>query len=127
MADLHAETGGLKAVVLSPEAIYNEFSSGTPGVTAFRKVLKMWYDRASENDGRYARYCLIFSRLHTTINVCRPLCATAAIRVCRYGNPTDSEKHPLTPTGDYIGMLGDNKTNLSMNLQKSMWLWAECP
>ena len=42
VADLHAETDGLKAVVLSPEAIYNEFSSGTPDVTAFRKVLKMW-------------------------------------------------------------------------------------
>lgn len=118
VADLHAETDGLKAVVLSPEAIYNEFSSGTPDVTAFRKVLKMWYDRASENDGRYARYCLIFSR--PTYDNKR---VSAIVRNCGYPRlpvwQSDGFGETSSyPTDDYIGMLDDNKTNLSMGSAK---------
>lgn len=63
VAQLHAETDGMTAYVLTPEEIYNEFSSGTPDVTAFRKVMKMWYDRSASQDGSGKfGYCLLMGR-----------------------------------------------------------------
>lgn len=47
----------LKVLVLDTDKIYNEFSSGSPDVNAFRKVLKMFYDRA---DGSRLKYALLF-------------------------------------------------------------------
>lgn len=47
--------------VLTPDEIYNEFSSGAPDVQAFRKYLKMLYDRQASSD-RPLRYALFMSR-----------------------------------------------------------------
>lgn len=48
----HEEKDGLKnTLIVSPEEIYNEFSSGTPDATAYRRLMKMFYDRrTSEAD-----------------------------------------------------------------------------
>lgn len=117
VADLHAQTDGLTALVVSPESIYNEFSSGTPDLTAYRKLLKMWYDRAPLNDGRYARYCLIFGRpSYDTKGV------TPAVKNCGYPRiPIWQESSYTTnsfPTDDYIGMLDDNQNNLAIHSAK---------
>jgi len=50
---------GLDTVVVTPRQIYNEFSSGTPDVTALRDFLKMLYDRAGTPDEE-PRYVLLF-------------------------------------------------------------------
>lgn len=39
----------LSVLVVTPEAIYNEYSSGTPDATAIRLFLKQMYDRQSNN------------------------------------------------------------------------------
>jgi hypothetical protein len=49
---------GLKVEVLTPEPIYNEFSSGVPDATAYRLLLKMLYDRGQEA-GTPLRYLLL--------------------------------------------------------------------
>lgn len=61
IAQLHEEIDGMKVEVLQPQNIYNEFSGGSAEVTAFRKLLKMWYDRGGE---RNIRYCLLMGRPH---------------------------------------------------------------
>ncbi|MDE6786439.1 MAG: hypothetical protein K2J46_05300, partial [Muribaculaceae bacterium] len=63
IANLHRTHDEMTVYVLSPEKIFNEFSSGNPDVSAFRKLLKMWYDR-SQNDpsGRKFGYCLLMGR-----------------------------------------------------------------
>ena len=44
---------------MTPESIYNEFSSGTPDATAYRRFMKMFYDRqTSEADA--PKYLLLF-------------------------------------------------------------------
>ncbi|MFO7616836.1 MAG: type IX secretion system sortase PorU [Bacteroidales bacterium] len=48
LSQIHLEAEGLTSVVITPEEIYNEFSSGARDVTAIRDFLKMFYDR---NDG----------------------------------------------------------------------------
>ena len=45
LADIHKEHDGMKCAVVSADQIYNEFSSGTPDITAYRRLAKMLYDR----------------------------------------------------------------------------------
>jgi hypothetical protein len=47
--------------VVTPEQIYNEFSSGKPDVTAIRDFMKMLYDRAS-GESDMPRYLLLFGK-----------------------------------------------------------------
>lgn len=59
LAEAHRGQNGLTVGVVTPEAIYNEFSSGTPDATAIRRFMKMFYDRsASEADA--PDYLLLF-------------------------------------------------------------------
>ena len=59
MAVAHREKDGLTVEVVTPEAIYNEFSSGTPDATAYRRLMKMFYDRSSSL-GNPPKYLLLF-------------------------------------------------------------------
>lgn len=58
IAQMHSDDDGMDVVVLKPEDVYNEFSSGSPDASAFRKLLKMWYDR----DPGKIKYCLLIGR-----------------------------------------------------------------
>ena len=59
LAVAHREKDGLTVEVVTPEAIYNEFSSGTPDSTAYRRLMKMFYDRSSSL-GNPPKYLLLF-------------------------------------------------------------------
>ncbi len=50
LADHRRVHDGLRVVVVTPEQVYNEFSSGTPDVSAIRNFMKMLYDRAGSPD-----------------------------------------------------------------------------
>lgn len=63
IAKLHRVNDGMTVYVLTPEKIYNEFSSGNADVSAFRKLLKMWYDRSlNDTTGTKFGYCLLMGR-----------------------------------------------------------------
>ncbi|MDD2635070.1 MAG: type IX secretion system sortase PorU [Bacteroidales bacterium] len=48
---LHENYDDMSVLITTPQKIYNEFSSGTPDVSAIRNFMKMLYDRAAtEND-----------------------------------------------------------------------------
>ncbi len=59
LAQAHREHDGLRCVVVEAQQIYNEFSSGTPDATAYRRLMKMFYDRA-ENEGDMPKLLLLF-------------------------------------------------------------------
>ncbi len=59
LAEEHRQLDGLKVAVVRADKIYNEFSSGTPDATAYRRFLKMLYDRADDIDDA-PRYLLLF-------------------------------------------------------------------
>ena len=62
LADIHRNSpDSLKVEVFSDEAVYNEFSSGTPDINAYRKLLKMFWDRG-ESEGTPLKYALMFGR-----------------------------------------------------------------
>lgn len=67
LAKLHETSAdSLKVKTVTPEEVYNEFSSGTPDPGAFRRYFKMLYDRGQAGDGRPLRYAIFMAR--TTID-----------------------------------------------------------
>jgi len=58
LAQLHADHDTLTSVVVTPQQIYNEFSSGAQDVTAIRDYVKMIYDRAATPE-EMPRYLLL--------------------------------------------------------------------
>lgn len=59
LAEAHRAAGGLRVRVVRADQIFNEFSSGTPDANAYRRYLKMLYDRAA-TEADMPRYLLLF-------------------------------------------------------------------
>ena len=59
LADFHRSHDGLSVIVVTPDEIYNEFSSGAPDVSAIRDFVKMIYDQ-SNGDENSLKYLLLF-------------------------------------------------------------------
>ena len=45
LAAAHTQIDGIKCAVVEAHQVYNEFSSGTPDATAYRRLMKMLYDK----------------------------------------------------------------------------------
>ena len=59
LAQAHREWDGLRVGVVRADQVFNEFSSGTPDATAYRRFLKMLYDRGTDTHTA-PRYLLLF-------------------------------------------------------------------
>lgn len=55
----HEQHDGLRVHLVAADELYNEFSSGTPDANAYRRYLRMLYDRA-QSDADMPRYLLLF-------------------------------------------------------------------
>lgn len=60
LADYHRVKEGMAVNVVEELAIYNEFSSGTPDATAYRRLAKMFYDRSQTTGSRRPKWLLLF-------------------------------------------------------------------
>jgi hypothetical protein len=58
IADFHNEEG-LRVVIVTPQQIYNEFSSGSQDIVAIRDFVRMFYER-STNVNDMPKYLLLF-------------------------------------------------------------------
>ena len=58
LADAHTKYDSIKCIVVRADEIYNEFSSGTPDATAYRRFMKMLYDKAETEAKRPKNLCL---------------------------------------------------------------------
>ena len=56
---LHEQRDSLRVRIVPADELFNEFSSGTPDANAYRRYLKMLYDRA-ESEADMPRYLLLF-------------------------------------------------------------------
>ncbi|MBP3228278.1 MAG: type IX secretion system sortase PorU, partial [Bacteroidaceae bacterium] len=59
IAALHTDSDGLRVKIVRADLLYNEFSSGTPDAAAYRRYVKMLYDRAA-TEADAPRYLLLF-------------------------------------------------------------------
>lgn len=57
--ELHEEKDGMRVRIVPADELYNEFSSGTPDANAYRRYLKMLYDRA-ETEADMPSHLLLF-------------------------------------------------------------------
>ena len=59
LAQMHRDMDGMRVIVVPADELYNEFSSGTPDANAYRRYLKMLYDRAQEKKDK-PRFLVLF-------------------------------------------------------------------
>ena len=59
LAAFHEQHDSLRVRIVPADELFNEFSSGTPDANAYRRYLKMLYDRAA-TDADMPRYLLLF-------------------------------------------------------------------
>ena len=104
LANIHRQYDGLTTICVSPEEIYNEFSSGSQDISGIRDFMRMLYKKGAFGEER--AYLLLLGdasfdykhRIHENTNLV----------------PTYEAKESLRETGsfvtdDYFGLLDDNE------------------
>ncbi len=111
LAEIHRALG-TTVEVLSPFKIFNEFSSGNPDVTAFRMLMKMLYDRAS-NDEEKPKNLLLFGDGSYLTN--KGLNAFIGPNVIVF--ESDNSINPLRSyvSDDYFVFLDDNESGAGVD------------
>lgn len=105
IANMHRSADGMTVYVLTPESIYNEFSGGHKDAMAFRKMLKMWYDR---EDAREIKYCLLMGRGSYDTKMVTPAVKSAGYEPLPLWQCRTGLNEALSySTDDIIGMLDD--------------------
>lgn len=109
LANAHLEKDNLKVHVVTTEQVYNEFSSGTPDATAYRWLMKMFYDRAraSGNVDLMPKYLLLFGR--GTFDNRGIINESGDNLILTYQAEMSLDKVKSYVTDDYFGFLDDNE------------------
>lgn len=120
IADLHRRHDGMTVHVLTPEKVFNEFSSGNADVSAFRKLLKMWYDRSQDNpDGAQFGYCLLMGRPTYDQKGKNPETQKSGYpRTLIWQSPNALTETTSYSTDDFIAMIEDETSERPMSTRK---------
>lgn len=60
LAEHHRNREHLRVLVVTPEQVYNEFSSGSQDISAIRDMVRMFYDRAGSDESQMPKNLLLF-------------------------------------------------------------------
>lgn len=111
LAEVHRSVDGMRVEVVRADQVYNEFSSGTPDATAYRRLMKMLYDRADGDVHVMPRYLLLMGACTFDNRM--------LTRAMRRANPKDyllcfESEDSFSDTGsyvmeDYFGLLDDGE------------------
>lgn len=114
LAQAHRDHDGMTVQIVTAPQVYNEFSSGTPDATAYRRLMKMLYDRSSSDADR-PKYLLLFGdcsydnrMITSTWSKYKP----ADFLLC-YQSENSVQETTSYVTDDYFGFL-DNKEGNSL-------------
>lgn len=100
------ESEGLEVIMVTPQEVYNEFSSGMRDATAIKKMMKMFYDRAGTDLTMMPRYLLLFGD-GSYINKGTAASAQAFIPTYQTANSYDLSRSYCSE--DYYGLLDDSE------------------
>lgn len=112
LAEHHRTHDGMTVRIVPADEIYNEFSSGTPDATAYKRYMKMLYDRASLEEMEKPHYLLLFgdglwdNRLLTSS--CRQYNADDLL-LCYESENSFNEVNCFV-CDDFFTILGDNES-----------------
>ncbi|MGN0213647.1 MAG: type IX secretion system sortase PorU [Muribaculaceae bacterium] len=102
LAQFHRDTDGMDVFVVDQQKVFNEFSSGTPDATAYRLMLKMFYDRNPEK----LKYLLMFGGGYFDNR--QLLRNKGENYLLTFQGPNSSNFVLTYVSDDYFGMLDDN-------------------
>lgn len=109
LAQAHRTIDGLRVNIITTDQSYNEFSSGTPDATAYRRVTKMFYDRALKSGitNDLPKYLLLFGR--GTFDNRKLLSSSGDNLILTYQADNSLVETLSYVTDDYFGFLDDNE------------------
>ncbi|MGB1205149.1 MAG: type IX secretion system sortase PorU, partial [Chitinophagales bacterium] len=118
LADFHRANDNLDVKVIDVEQIYNEFSSGTQDISAIRDYVKMYYDRAENDENLMPKYLLLFGDASYDYKNIEFGDSNNQNFVPAYESLTSIETQKTYCSDDYFAILDDNEgENLNENNQ----------
>lgn len=107
LAEKHEQVDHLTWAVVTDQQVYNEFSSGTPDVTAYRWLVKMLYDRAEGDASKQPKNLLLMGcASFDNRNLLGNVSGDSRLLVFQAKNSVDETK--AYGMDDYCGFLQDN-------------------
>lgn len=109
LASFHETHDSLRVKVVRADVLYNEFSSGTPDAGAYRRYLKMLYDRNTGDD--LPKFLLLFGGSVWDNRGVTSACSKLNLKdylLCYESAPSVSEVSCYV-NEDYFGMLDDGE------------------
>ena len=100
VASLHQINDKMDVLVLTPQQVYNEFSSGTPDAMAVRLMCKMFYDRSPER----FKYLLLFGQAFFDQ---RNILSRKPCTVITYESDNSNKNSESFGCDDFFGFLDD--------------------
>ena len=108
IADLHRDVDSMRVLVVDHKKIFNEFSSGTPDVMAYRMFCKMFYDRPDTVQHRL-RYLLLMGKSTYDNRLLSPtIRALNAPMLMLWEKPGGNSHSTSSCSDDWIVTLDDN-------------------
>ena len=106
VATAHEQTDGITTAIVTDQQVYNEFSSGTPDATAYRRLMKMLYDKA-KNQSQRPRWLLLYG--DGSFDNRRLLPTSGPSMLLTYQARNSEIETKAYATDDYFGFLDDNE------------------
>ncbi len=106
LAKKHEEVDHITWAVVTDQQVYNEFSSGTPDVTAYRWLMKMLYDRAKGNVVEQPKNLLLMG--NASYDNRKLLNSSGVSRILVYEAYNSTVETQAYANDDYCGFLLDN-------------------
>ena len=113
VAALHESVDSMLVHVIDHETVFNEFSSGTPDGVAYRRLMKMFYDRSKANpEGRQVKYLLLFGRgFYDNRRIISEIKNCGFPTLLTYQSPRSENETYSYTSDDFFTYLEDNTTS----------------
>ncbi len=109
VAELHENSAdSLRVLVVTDTEVFNEFSSGTPDAGAFRRLLKMMYDRGADGTHRLQHAMLFGRSTHDNRQVTQLMQALRERSLVGWSTPEGLRESVSYCSDDLLSMLEDD-------------------
>ena len=106
LAEAHRQAQGMAVQVVDVEQVYNEFSSGAKDATAYRRLMKLFYDRAASDDEMPRYLLLLGSGVYDNRKIVMKEDYDKLLTFQAYNSVHETESYVCD---DYFALLDDNE------------------